>query len=165
MATPTTSAAAPTLDASNGDGTTIADGQSGASKQTMDGKKPLGRGRGKGGKSMVLVGGKKPAARGKAGKSLPAGGKAGGKRHSKALQNNDQGITKPAIRRLARRGGVKRISGDVYTTTRGVLRKFLEKVIHDAITYTEYAQRKTVTAMDITHALKRNGQSLYGFSN
>ena len=43
--------------------------------------------------------------------------------------NNIQGITKPAIRRLARRGGVKRISGLVYEETRGVLKIFLENVI------------------------------------
>ena len=34
----------------------------------------------------------------------------------------DRGITKPAIRRLARRGGVKRISGLIYEETRGVLK-------------------------------------------
>ena len=33
-----------------------------------------------------------------------------------------KGITKPAIRRLARRGGVKRISGLIYEETRGVLK-------------------------------------------
>ena len=38
------------------------------------------------------------------------------------------GITKPAIRRLARRGGVKRISGLIYEETRGVLKVFLENV-------------------------------------
>jgi histone H3/H4 len=31
----------------------------------------------------------------------------GAKRHRKILRDNIQGITKPAIRRLARRGGVK----------------------------------------------------------
>ncbi len=36
------------------------------------------------------------------------------KRHRKVLRDNIQGITKPAIRRLARRGGVKRIPGIVY---------------------------------------------------
>ena len=36
-----------------------------------------------------------------------------------------QGITKPAIRRLARRGGVKRISGLIYEETRGVLKVLL----------------------------------------
>ena len=34
------------------------------------------------------------------------------------LRDNIQGITKPAIRRLARRGGVKRISGLVYEEVR-----------------------------------------------
>ena len=45
-------------------------------------------------------------------------------------------ITKPAIRRLARRGGVKRISGLIYEETRGVLKVFLENVIRDSVTYT-----------------------------
>ena len=45
--------------------------------------------------------------RGKGGKGL---GKGGAKRHRKVLRDNIQGITKPAIRRLARRGGVKRIA-------------------------------------------------------
>merc|ERR1712061_729924 len=55
-----------------------------------------------------------------------------GKRHRKVLRVNIQGITKPAIRRLARRGGVKRISGLIYEETRGVLKVFLENVIRDA---------------------------------
>ena len=46
----------------------------------------------------------------------------------KILRDNIQGITKPAIRRLARRGGVKRISGLIYEETRGVLKTFLENV-------------------------------------
>ena len=81
------------------------------------------------------------------------------------LRDNIQGITKPAIRRLARRGGVKRISGliYIYEETRGVLKVFLENVIRDAVTYTEHAKRKTVTAMDVVYALKRQGRTLYGF--
>ena len=94
------------------------------------------------------------------------------------------GITKPAIRRLARRGGVKRISGLIYEETRGVLKVFLEnvsylvifslrapkltdlydiQVIRDSVTYTEHAKRKTVTALDVVYALKRSGRTLYGF--
>ena len=88
--------------------------------------------------------------RGKGGKGL---GKGGAKRHRKVLRDNIQGITKPAIR-LARRGGVKRISGLIYEETRGVLKVFLENVIRDAVTYTEHAKRKTVTAMDVVYALK-----------
>uniref|UniRef100_A0A3B3C890 Histone H4 n=1 Tax=Oryzias melastigma TaxID=30732 RepID=A0A3B3C890_ORYME len=95
--------------------------------------------------------------RGKGGKGL---GKGGAKRHRKVLRDNIQGITKPAIRRLARRGGVKRISGLIYEETRGVLKVFLENVIRDAVTYTEHAKRKTVTAMDVVYALKRQGLTL-----
>ena len=79
------------------------------------------------------------------------------------LRDNIQGITKPAIRRLARRGGVKRISGLIYEETRGVLKVFLENVIRDATTYTEHSRRMTVTAMDVVYALKRQGRTLYGF--
>ena len=56
--------------------------------------------------------------RGKGGKGL---GKGGAKRHRKVLRDNIQGITKPAIRRLARRGGVKRISGLIYEEVRNEL--------------------------------------------
>lgn len=98
--------------------------------------------------------------RGKGGKGL---GKGGAKRHRKVLRDTIQGITKPAIRRLARRGGVKRISGLIYEETRTVLKIFLEQVVRDAVTYTEHARRKTVTAMDVVYALKRQGRTLYGF--
>merc|ERR1719234_2057533 len=101
--------------------------------------------------------------RGKGGKGL---GKGGAKRHRKVLRDNIQGITKPAIRRLAwarevPRGIVKcceitfrvspsllsgdwlgGISGLIYEETRGVLKVFLENVIRDAVTYTEHAKRK-----------------------
>jgi len=53
---------------------------------------------------------------------------------------------------------VKRISGLIYEETRGVLKVFLENVIRDAVTYTEHARRKTVTALDVVYALKRQGK-------
>merc|ERR1719238_2098846 len=98
--------------------------------------------------------------RGKGGKGL---GKGSAKRHKRLLRDNINGITKPAIRRLARRGGVKRISGLIYDESRGVLKTFLENVLRDSITYTEHARRKTVTALDIVYALKRQGRTIYGF--
>ena len=98
--------------------------------------------------------------RGKGGKGL---GKGGAKRHRKVLRDNLEGITKPAIRRLARRGGVKRVSGLIYDETSRVLKGFVENVIHDSVTYMEHARRKTVTAMDVIYALKRQGRTLYGF--
>ena len=83
--------------------------------------------------------------RGKGSKGL---GKGGAKRHRKVLRDNIDGITKPAIRRLARRG---------------VLKAFLQNIIRDAVTYTEHAKRKTVTCLDVVYALKRQGKTLYGF--
>ena len=98
--------------------------------------------------------------RGKGGKGL---GKGGTKRNRIVLRDNIQGITKPAMRRLARRAGVKRISGLIYEEVRGCLKAFLENVIRDAVTYTEHAHRKTVTAMDVVYGLKSQGRTLYGF--
>lgn len=92
---------------------------------------------------------------GKGGLSL---GQQGGKRHRKISRGNIQGVTKPSIRRLARRGGVKRISLPVYDETREALKTFLEKVISDAVLYTDHAGRKTVTSLDVIHALKKRGR-------
>lgn len=90
-------------------------------------------------------------------------GKGGAKRHRTVLQDSIHGISKPAIRRLARRGGDKRISGIIYEDTRGLLMVFSENVIRDSSTYSEHARRKTVTAMDVVYALKHQGRTLYGF--
>lgn len=107
------------------------------------------------------------AGQGKGGKGVAGGkgvGKVGAKRRAGRSQKASiEGITKPAIRRLARRGGVKRISTFIYDDTRAVLKSFLENVVRDATTYTEHAKRKTVTAMDVVYALKRQGRTLYGF--
>lgn len=95
---------------------------------------------------------------------LGLGKKTGGaKRFHKVMRNTIQGITKPAIRRLARRGGVKRLSGLIYDETRCLLKLFLHHVLCDAVTYMGHARRKTVTAMDVVFSLKRQGKTLYGF--
>jgi histone H3/H4 len=92
-------------------------------------------------------------------------GKGGARRHRKVLRDNINGITKPAIRRLARRAGVKRLSGLIYEETRGALKVFLENVIRDTVTYTEHCRRKTVTALDVVSALKKQGRTIYGFDD
>ncbi|XP_019151045.1 PREDICTED: histone H4-like [Ipomoea nil] len=69
----------------------------------------------------------------------------------------------PVIWRLAGRGSVKRISGLIYEETCGLLKIFIENVIRDAVTYTEHAQRKTVTTMDVIYAMKRQASTIeYG---
>jgi histone H4 len=97
------------------------------------------------------------------GKGAKGFGKLGAKRFKKTSKDVILGITKPAIRRLARRGGVKRISSLIYEETRKVLRNFLESILRDACTYTEHARRKTVTSLDVVYSLKRQGRSIYGF--
>ena len=101
-----------------------------------------------------------PVSKGK-GKGGKGYGKVGAKRHTKkAIRETILGITKPAIRRLARRGGVKRISALIYEESRNVLKSFLEQVVKDSVTYCEHAKRKTVTSLDVVYALKRQGKTL-----
>ena len=82
---------------------------------------------------------------------------------ARRVRQNMSRVTNADLRRLARRGGVVRLSELVYDEARGTLRTFLEDIIRNAVTYTEFANRKTVTAMDVVYALKRQGKTLYGF--
>ena len=91
-------------------------------------------------------------------------GKGGTKPRRNVIRDNPD-ITKPAIRRLARRGGVKRMTGVVYDNAQDAFKVFLVNIIRDAITYSEHAHRRLVTTMDVVLALKRNGHTVYGFGN
>ena len=75
----------------------------------------------------------------------------GARTHRKVLRDNIQGISKPALRRLARRGGVQRMGGLLYEEEGGILHVFLE----------DHLSGK-VTTMDVVHALHRQG-TLFGF--
>lgn len=81
-------------------------------------------------------------------------GKGGTKHHRKVLRDNIYGITKPAIRRLSRREGMKSIGDLSYKEAHDTLKIFWDNVIHDAITYTEHARRK-LTVMDVVYTVKR----------
>ncbi|KAI5189562.1 histone H4 [Nematocida sp. AWRm77] len=100
------------------------------------------------------------AGRGKGGKGL---GKGSAKRHRKTPPQTS--ISKPAIRRLARRGGVKRVSATVYDEINSMSRKYLENVINHAITYCNHGKRKTVSCQDVLYALKKQGVTLIGFGS
>uniref|UniRef100_A0A8C5VLS1 Histone H4 n=1 Tax=Microcebus murinus TaxID=30608 RepID=A0A8C5VLS1_MICMU len=86
--------------------------------------------------------------RGKGGNRAGQGG-----RHAppQSPAGQHSGHHRPAIRRL-------RISGLIYEETRGVLGVSLENVIGDAVTHTERAERRTVTATGVVYALKRQGR-------
>lgn len=90
---------------------------------------------------------------------------AGGKRHRKIQRDTISGITKGDIRRLARRGGVKRLSGMIYDETRGAMKQYLERILRDCVAYCDYRRAKTVTVHDVLHALKRIGRPIYGFDS
>ncbi|KAK2613808.1 hypothetical protein N8I77_000690 [Diaporthe amygdali] len=87
----------------------------------------------------------------------------GAKRHRKILKDNIRAITRPDIRRLARRGGVKRISATVYNEVRAALKDRLRMILRDCVTYVDYRRAKTVTVYDVIHSLKRIGRPVYGF--
>jgi histone H4 len=86
------------------------------------------------------------------------------KRTKKTVAGNVASISKGSIRRLARRGGVKRISASIYEDARAVMKSFVESVVRDATAYTEHAKRRTVMAVDVIHALRSKGRMLYGYA-
>lgn len=87
------------------------------------------------------------------------------RRRRKIVKDSIQGISKGSIRRVARRGGVKRISASIYDEIRGALKRYLTNVLHDCVVYLEHANRKTVTITDVIFALKRIGRPIYGFDD
>ncbi|UQC89738.1 histone H4 [Colletotrichum lupini] len=97
------------------------------------------------------------------GKTVLQNAGTGAKRHRKIMKDCIRGITKPAIRRLARRGGVKRISAMIYDDAREALKTYLESVLRDCVTYAEHRKAKTITIHDVLHALARKGKPIYGF--
>jgi len=90
--------------------------------------------------------------------------KGSNKRQKKILRDNVRGVTKGSVRRLARRAGIKRISGLLHEETRGVLKSFVEGVVRDATAYTEYAKKRTVTCGAVVAALRKRGRMLYGYA-
>jgi len=63
---------------------------------------------------------------------------------------------------LARRGGIKRIAGDVYPEIMSITEGFLATIIKDALCYMHYAKRNTVIIGDLICAIKRHGKSFVG---
>ncbi|KAH0367894.1 hypothetical protein KCU65_g4345, partial [Aureobasidium melanogenum] len=106
-----------------------------------------------------------PAGMGKTGTGVGGKGlgKSTAKRHRKILRDNIQGITKGSIRRLARRGGVKRISATIYDEVRYALKDRLKTLLQDICAILECTARKTVTVPDVVFVLNRHGTPIYGF--
>ena len=84
----------------------------------------------------------------------------GAKKQRKVIRDSIARITEPAIKRILRRGGVKRIGKMIYEEMRGILKVFLEDIIKDMIAFTEHADRKTVKLEDLEAALSNNNIEL-----
>lgn len=70
-------------------------------------------------------------------------------------------LTKGETRRLARRGGVKRISGYVRDTLTNELKQFLRSIVERCAIYAENAKRRTVMMSDVFMSLKSVSRTLY----
>jgi len=72
-------------------------------------------------------------------------------------------ITRGDLRRIARRGGVKRVAVSSYAELRIALDDFLQPLLLHAIAFSEHAGQRTLTAASVVHALRLDGSRLYGF--
>ncbi len=96
-------------------------------------------------------------------KSAKSAAKGSAKRLKKVLAGGSRGITKGSVRRLARRAGIKRISGLLHEETRGIIKSFVEGVVRDATAFTEYSRKRTVTTGSVVAALRQKGRAIYGY--
>ncbi|KFM70013.1 Histone H4, partial [Stegodyphus mimosarum] len=81
----------------------------------------------------------------------------------KVHANTLKKISKYQIRRLARRGGVKRISEGIYDLVRSILKSYLSSLIHDSILYADHCKRNIINASDVVFAMQKRSKTLYGF--
>ena len=88
-------------------------------------------------------------------------------RHSRKSNKtgNIKVVSEPAVRRLARRGGVKRISKEIYQETQNVAKEFLTKVLEKSCIYKDDRNPNAVTLEpgDVVRALRNMGMPIYGF--
>ena len=89
-------------------------------------------------------------------------GKGGAKRHAKNLKSMKQGITRGDIKRLARAGGVKRISGDCFDVIRDKIEGYVDDIMFKALVHVEYQKKRTVSASDVVRAMQESGTTAYG---
>lgn len=83
------------------------------------------------------------------------------RRQKKEIDWSTRSFSKPAIRRLARRGGVKRISSLMHEEVRGIMKEWLNSLLRLVLIYTESRRAKTVNVMDVVMGLKKIGMNFY----
>lgn len=71
-------------------------------------------------------------------------------------------IRKPALKRLCRRAGIKRLDGKTYGEIRTTLNDFLKPIIRQSLLVMRHSGRKTVTSDDVVFVMKTNQLPVYG---
>jgi histone H4 len=84
------------------------------------------------------------------------------KHHASALKCNRSDISKTGLKRIAGRGGVKRISGPVYDSVRLALIAQIARTTARAQLTASSAKRKTVQSKDVKLALGMLGMPVLG---
>ena len=109
-----------------------------------------------------------PASKGgiKAGSVASKGGmkggmKGGAKRHRHVIKDILLQFTKPMLRRLCRRAGIKRINQYTYAELRSIMYRWLENVLESALIYCDCRRSSTLMPADVVHAMALMGQRFY----
>lgn len=81
-------------------------------------------------------------------------------KHRMLIRDSIQGITNPAIGRIAQTAGIKRVSGLVYEEFRGVMKTYMKELMQATLIFTEHDRRRTVKQADLDAALQVKGMYL-----
>lgn len=90
-------------------------------------------------------------------KSRTAGRRKAGARSRHTRREEHKGLTKPALKRLARRSGAKRVNGMVYDELRTITENYMEKILHDVAVLLEYSGHTTAAPKHLYTAMKLRG--------
>lgn len=80
------------------------------------------------------------------------------------LRDNIEGITKPALQRLAYRAGIKQMSAkdkdDFYAYSRGILHDHLDQVVRNSLIFMKNAKHSTLSSDHVRRALESMGRPI-----
>lgn len=70
-------------------------------------------------------------------------------------------INRPAIKRLCRRAGTKRLTREFLENVREEINDYLKRLVRDSIIYCNHFDRQTIMSRDVQYSLQRGGERLY----
>ena len=92
--------------------------------------------------------------------AAPARPGPGNLRHKRTLKKQTE-LSKPAVKRICRRAGTKRLTSKFLDEVRSESKDFLQRLLRNAIIYAKHFNRQTVMSRDVLLSLKQSGQTLY----